>query len=158
MKLLIDYEAIARSPAAAIKRIQPLFVRAGLAPISVEGDGKTKRTSGISWREVVLTFADSQKLALRVKATGDVYEVLLNGKKVPVKEQDDPAKAVSELVRMVDTGRAKFQKRMAAMQMKPPEGLKTAAPKLREALVAQIAEVEKEIEVAREELTAIEAA
>ena len=156
MKLLIDYEALGRNAEAAAKRLKPLFVRAGLSPIGTETDGKVRRTAGITWRELVFTFADSQKLALRVKATGDVYEVLLNGKKVPVKEQDDPAKGVAELVRMLDTNRARFQKRMAAMQMKPPEGIKTAAPKLKQALQTQIAELDQAIEAAKEELAEIE--
>lgn len=158
MNLLIEYESLAPGKVqSAMRRVLSLFARAGLKVIDVAADGKTQRTAGVSFREVGLTFADSQKLALRVKATGDVYEVRINDRKVPVSAQSDPARAVAELVKMLDTGRARFQKRLAAMQMKPPEGAKTAAPKLRETLVAQIAEVDAEIESAREELAAIEA-
>ena len=40
-----------------------------------------------SWTSVERTVA-------AIKATGDVYQVLLNGKPTPVKEQDDPDKAL----------------------------------------------------------------
>lgn len=159
MKLLIDYEALNPAKVAtAMRRVTQLFVRAGLEVLSLASDGKTRRIAGVSFREVEMTFADSQRLGLRIKATGDVYEVRINGKVVPVSGQEDPAKAVAELVKMLDTGRAKFQKRMAAMKMTPPEGAKTAAPKLRETLVAQIAEVDAEIATATEELAALQAA
>lgn len=159
MKLLIDFDALIPGKVQhAMRRVLQLFARADLKVVDVATDGKVRRQSSVSFREVVLSFADSQKLALRVKATGDVYEVQINGRKVPVSAQEDPARAVAELVKMLDTGRARFQKRLAAMQMKPPEGAKTAAPKLRDALVSQIAQVQESIEVAREELAALQAA
>ncbi len=158
MKLLIDYEALLGKAPMAMRRVTALFTRAGLTPVDVASDGKTRRIAGISFREVTFSFADNQKLALRIKATGDVYEARINGKAVPVSKQDDMAKAVTELVKMLDTGRARFQKRLAAMVMKPPEGLKTAAPKLREVLQQQISEVDEQIAAAKEELAALQAA
>lgn len=158
MKLLVDYEGLARNAATAMKRITALFERAGLKVVDVASDGRTRRIAGVSFREVTFSFADSQALAMRVKATGDVYEVRLNGKPVPVSQQDDAAKAVAELVLMLDRSRARFQRRLAALQMRPPEGAKTAAPKLREALTQQLEQVNQEIEAATEELAALEAA
>lgn len=158
MKIVLDFDALATNAANAMRRFTALFQRAGLPVLDVASDGKTRRVASISYREVSLSFADSQKLLLRVKATGDVYQLLVNGKVTPVKEQDDPTKAVAELVGILDKGRARFQKRLAAMAMKPPEGAKTAAPKLRETLVKQIAEVDAQIESATEELAALQAA
>lgn len=158
MKLLIDYEALNGKADKAMLPVTRFFTRAGMPPVAVVSDGKSRRIAGVSFREVSVTFADNQTLALRIKATGDVYEVRVNGRVVPVSQQTDPAKAVSELVKMLDTGRARFQKRLAAMVMKPPEGAKTAAPKLREVLTTQIAEVDSAIEAAREELAELQAA
>lgn len=158
MKLLIDYEQLATNAASAMRRVTQMLTRAGLQLVDVASDGKARRIAGVSFREVVLTFVDSQSLTLRVKATGDVYEVRLNGKVVPMREQNDPVKAVGELVKMLDANRERHQKRLAALQMKPPAGARTAAPKLKEALKAQIAEVDAAIGAAREELAAIEAA
>jgi hypothetical protein len=158
MKLNIDYEALATGAANAMRRVTSLLTRAGAVVIDVSSDGKTRRIAGISYREVTYTFADSQSLALRIKATGDVYEVRINGKVTPVKSQDDPAKAVAELLGMLDKTRDRHQKRLAALAMKPPDGAKTAAPKLRDALASQIAEVETQITAAAEELAALQAA
>lgn len=158
MKIAIDYEGLSTNATAALRKVTQMLTRAGLQVVDIASDGKTRRLAGISFREVVLAFADSQKLGLRIKATGDVYEVRINGKVVPLSEQDDPAKAVAELAKMLDAGRARFQKRMAALQMRPPEGAKTAAPRLRDALKTQIAEVDAAIESATEELSALQAA
>lgn len=156
MNLLIDFDALARNAKTAARRMLSLFQRAGLEVVDAAHDGKVRRTAGVSFRELVLSFADSQTLTLRIKATGDVYQVLLNGKVTPLAEQDDAAKAVAELVKLLDKSRAKHQKRLAALAMKPPEGIKTAAPKLEQKLTEQIAEVDAQIESAREELAALQ--
>ena len=158
MNLQIDYDGLGANAATATHRVTQLMAREGLKVVEVKSDGRTRRTAGISYREVTMAFADSQHLLLRVKSTGDVYQVLVNGKVVPIKAQDDPSKAVAELVTMLDTGRARFQKRLAMLQMRPPPGLKTAAPKLRDALKAQIAQVDEQIDAAREELAAMQVA
>lgn len=159
MKLLIDFDALVPGKVhTAMRRVLQLFARADLKVVDVASDGRVRRQSGISFREVTLSFADSQKLTLRIKATGDVYEVQINGRKVPVSAREDPARAVAELVKMLDTGRARHQKRLAAMQMRPPEGAKTAAPRLRDALKAQVAELDAAIGSAREELASLQAA
>lgn len=157
MKLLIDYEGLATNATRAAKALTTMLLRAGVEAIKVESDGRTKRIAGISYRELVFTFADSQSLALRIKATGDVYEVRVNGKVTPIKEQDDAKKAAAELAGLLDRTRAKFQKRMAAVLMKPPEGAKTAAPRLIETLRAQVAELDQQIEAATAELAELQA-
>lgn len=158
MQLLIDYEALAGNAAAALKRLVAMFEKAGLTVVDATSDGRAKRSAGISFREAVLTFADSQKLTLKVKATGDVFQVALNGKASPVSQQDDPTQAVAELASMLDSSRARFQKRLAALQMKPPEGAKTAAPRIRQQLEAQVAELDTQIADAQQEVAALTAA
>lgn len=158
MKLTIDFNGLASNAGKAMARVTSLFVRAGLPVLDVSSDGRPKRASGITYREVTFAFADSQKLTLRIKATGDVYQVLLNGRVTPVAQQDDPAKSVAELAGLLDKNRARFQKRMALLVMKPPEGVKTAAPRLREVLQQQIAELDEQITSARDELAALRAA
>ena len=158
MKLIIDYEGLATNVTSAVRRVTAMLTRSGAVVIDTASDGKTRRIAGISYREVAFTFADSQKIALRIKATGDVYEVRVNGKVTPVKSQDDPVKAVTELVNLLDKGRTRHQKRLAALAMKPPEGAKTAAPKLRDTLTSQIAEVDAQIVAATEELATLTAA
>ena len=141
----------------ASKALMKYFARAGANVVSQDVSVQVKRTSGISYREMKLTFADSQTLLFRIKQSGDIYQVLLNGKLVPIKHQDDHVAAVSELVLMMDSGRTKFQARLAAALVKIPPTIKTAAPKMlqvltekRDGLKAAIADVRAEIAKVRD--------
>ena len=153
--ILFGFDTLSSSDKAA-KAVTKYFARAGANVISVDATGKIKRTSGISYRELTLSFADSQTLTLRVKQSGDVYNVLLNGKLVAVKNQDDQVAAVAELVAMMSAARTKFQAKLAKANIKLPPSIKTAAPKLmavliqkRDDLKSAIADVRAEIEQIR---------
>lgn len=154
--ILIDFELLATNTERALRKVVALLQRAGLQVLKAESDGRNKRVASVSYREATLSFADSQKVTLRVKQTGDVYQVLINDKLVPIAAQDDQAAAVNEIVAKLDKGRDAFQKRLAAMQMKPPEGIKTAAPKLKDTLTAQLAEVNAQIAAAEQELAQLQ--
>ncbi len=158
MNLLIDFDGLASNPTNALRKVTAMLQRSGLTAIGIESDGRSKRIAGVSFREAFITFADSQKLTLRVKATGDVYEVRINDKVTPIKAQDDAGAAVKEIAALLDLNRAKFQKRMAAVRMNTPEGVKTAAPSLRKQLETQSAELDVAIADAREELASLQAA
>lgn len=133
---------------AAIK----YFTRAGANVVDQDVSAQVKRTAGISYREMKLTFADSQTILFRIKQSGDIYQVLLNGKLIPIKHQDDHVAAIAELVQMLDSGRTKFQAKLAKAMVKLPPAIKTAAPKMlqvltekRDSLKEAIAEVRLEI-------------
>lgn len=145
----------------AAKAVMKYFTRAGANVVSQDVSTQVKRTSGISYREMTLTFADSQKLVMRIKQTGDIYEVTLNGKLVPIKNQDDQVKAVAELVAMMDGARTKFQAKLAKTLIKLPPKIRTAAPKMmqvltekRDTLKEAIAEVRAEIAKLKEPVAA----
>ena len=136
----------------AAKEAMKYFSRAGANVVQQDVSTAVKRNSGVSYREMLLTFADSQKAVLRIKQTGDIFQVLLNNKLLPIKNQDDHIAAIAEIVKAMDSGRSKFQKLLAAAKVRPPAGIRTAAPKMeqvligkRDALKAAIAEVRAEI-------------
>ena len=150
--LLFSFEDLTVKDKAA-KQAMRYFSRAGANVVQSDVATAVKRTAGISYREMTLTFADSQQAVLRVKQSGDIYQVLLNGKVLPIKNQDDHVKAIAEVAQAMDAGRSKFQKKLAAAMVKPPAGIRTAAPKMeqvltekRDALKAAIAEVRNQIE------------
>lgn len=140
----------------ATKKIMQYFSRAGANVVTQSVDGKVKRSSGISHRDMTLTFADSQTLVFRIKQSGDIYQVLLNGRVVPIKNQDDQVAAVAELVAMMDASRTKFQAKLAKAMAKLPPTIKTAVPNIRKQLEQKrdglkeaIAEVRAEIDAIR---------
>jgi len=117
------------------KKLVSLFKKAGLEPVTAEVDPKMKRTAGYSFKELSITFADSQKLAFRIKQSGDIYQVLVNGKVTPIKNQESMADAVAELSGMLNAGRTKFQQKLAKAMAKLPPKIKTAVPTIRQKLI-----------------------
>ncbi|MBY0475390.1 MAG: hypothetical protein K2Q13_10085 [Nitrosomonas sp.] len=155
-KILFSFADLSVKDKAA-KEAEKYFARAGAHVIQQDVLTAAKRAAGISFREMLLTFADSQKVILRIKQTGDIFQVLLNNKILPIKNQDDHVKAISEIVAAMDSGRTKFQKLLAAVKIKPPAGIRTAAPKMeqvlaskRDALKVAISEVRAEIDKFRQ--------
>ena len=150
--LIFSFEDLSAKDKAA-KQAARYFSRAGANVVQQDVPTAVKRSSGITYREMALTFADSQQVVLRIKQSGDIFQVLLNGKVLPIKNQDDHVKAIAEIVQAMDAGRSRFQKLLAAAQARPPAGIRTAAPKMeqvltekRDALKAAIAEVRSQIE------------
>jgi len=153
--LIFDFGELSAKDRAAKNAVRA-FHRAGANVIESDVGGGIKRSSGISYRELHLTFADSQRVTVRIKQSGDIFQVLLNGALLPIRNQDDHVKAIAEIAKAMDGGRAKFQKRLAAAKVATPPGIRTAAPKMeqvltekRDSLKTAIAEVREEIEKVR---------
>ncbi len=114
--LLFSFEDLSVKDKAA-KEAMKYFSRAGANVVQQDVSTAVKRNSGVSYREMLLTFADSQKAVLRIKQTGDIFQVLLNNKLLPIKNQDDHIAAIAEIVKAMDSGRSKFQKLLAAAKV-----------------------------------------
>lgn len=158
MDLLINFDDLKQGD-RALRKLTQAFARAGAPVVSAEIGDKPKRTSGVTYREVFLAFADSQQVVLSVKTTGDIWQVKLNGSVVPLRNQDDHKKAVSELVQKLEAGRAKFQAKLAKQGTELPKGVRATTPRIEVALQkrsdeldGQIAEARKTIEGLRAEL------
>jgi uncharacterized protein (UPF0147 family) len=102
--------------------------------------------------------ADSQRITFRIKESGDIFQVLMNDKLLPIKYQDDHTKAVKEISNKLEDNRAKFQKTQAANAIKIPPTIKTAAPKMIEVLTTKRDELKVEVEDAQAELAELQAA
>lgn len=152
--LIFSFSDLSTNDRAAKKAVQ-YFTRAGANVVSQDVDPKVKRSSGISYRELQLTFADSQTVMFRIKQSGDIYQVLLNGKVTPVKSQDDHIAAVAEIVKMLDAGRTKFQEKLAKAQAKLPPSIKTAVPNIRKQLEEKRDNLKAAIADVRAEIAAI---
>lgn len=155
--LLFTFEDLTVKDKAAQMALR-YFSRAGANVVQQDVSATTKRTAGVSYREMTLTFADSQQVTLRIKQTGDIFQVLLNGKVMPLKNQDDHVAAIAEIVQAMDAGRSKYQKKLAAAQAKPPAGIRTAAPKMEQVLTEKRDALKAAIADVREQIAALQAA
>lgn len=151
--ILFSFENAA-SISRSKKQVVKYFVRAGVNVVSAEVNPTTKRTSGVSYREMSLAMSDSQTVIFRVRTTGDIFQVRVNGRVKPIMEQEDHVKAVAEIARSLDASRTAFQKRLARAKTRLPPSVRTAAPRmeavlvekrdaLKEALDATLEEIEK---------------
>ena len=120
----------------ALRTFTRAFGRLGANVVQTEVPQRIKRTAGISYKEVNLTFADSQTVTLCVKKTGDIFQVKLNGKALPIRNQDDQKKAVKEIVDAMDSGRAAFQRKLARQ---PENVLHARREPVRGGIVLQVA-------------------
>lgn len=141
---------------SAPKELLKMFKRAG-AEIVASSVEKAKRQNAVSFKTIHLTLSDSQVLALRVKESGDIYQVLLNGKVMPIKNQDDEKAAVSEIVKLWQANINKFQAALAKKKADLPKGVKSTRKKLIETLKNDIAELDLLI-AEREQALGIQAA
>lgn len=156
-KVLFSFEDFS-SKDRATKAVVKYFARAGANVVQVDASSAIRRTSGVSYRELVLTFADSQAVALRIKQTGDIFQVLLNGKVLPLVNQDDHSKAVAEVVKTMDGSRSAFQKKLARAKAKLPASIKTAAPRMEQILTEKRDSLRDALADARAELGTLRAA
>lgn len=141
-QLLFSFDDLANEAKAKKARDAVIreFTRAGITAISEDGAAisaemsKVKRTSGVSYREIAITFVDSQKVIFRIKAQGDIYQVAVNGKLIPVRNQDNHKKAIAELIAVMDKDRSRVQKALLKTKVELPKTIRTAAPKMVEVL------------------------
>lgn len=154
--LVFTFDDLSSKDKAAKEAVKQ-FKKAGATVAQVDVGGNAKKTSGFAYRELFLTFTDSQIITMRIKESGDIYQVLLNKKIVPIRNQDDHTKAIKEMADMMARGRAAFQKRQAIKKVVMPSSIKTAAPKLEIALADRVQVLRSKVEQARTTLAELTA-
>lgn len=143
MNIAFNFDELATDKAA--KKVAQLFSRAGSAVAQTTADPRIRRTAGVTYREMNFLHTDGQTTTIRIKSTGDVSQVLINGSLQPIKNQDNAPLAVAEISKALEANRAKFQAKQAKVRAELPKGLKTAAPKIEVALKTRVDELDSEI-------------
>lgn len=136
----------------AAQALSRYFQGAGEQVVQTTVDPQIRTSSDIAYKTIDITFADGQKLTLLVKESGDIFSVLLNGKALPLKAQDDQEAAIAEMVKAIDDGRAAFQEALTKTQAVVPTTIRMAAPKVESVLQARLASLNEEIALAKKEL------
>jgi hypothetical protein len=155
--ILFKFDELSNKDKVA-KKATDLFAKTRSQVAQVDVSPSVKKQNGIAYRELFLLMADSQRITFRIKESGDIFQVLMNDKLLPIKYQDDHTKAVKEISNKLEDNRAKFQKTQAANAIKIPPTIKTAAPKMIEVLTTKRDELKVEVEDAQAELAELQAA
>lgn len=161
--ILFDFDKMAGNGSAQARyKIARAFARYNV-PTATEGekgggsraveiDTKIRRVADIAFREVLVMMKDGQRVILRVKRSGDIYQVLVNGKVLPIKSQTDQGAAIREIADALNAGRAQFQKRLSAVRVPVKRGLLVTTRMQVRQLKAKIAGLDVMIEDAQQEL------
>ena len=84
--ILFSFEDMSTKDKAA-KQAVKYFARAGANVIAQDVSASAKRSSGVSYREMTLTMSDSQNVVFRIKQSGDIFQVLVNGSILPIRNR-----------------------------------------------------------------------
>jgi len=120
MALTINFDKFDKT---GLKPVLKKFEKAGLVVDDVEATNKPKRESGFLIKTAVMVFASGQKLTVKAKAGGGIFQVKLNSKVLPVKAVDDMDKAIDEVITHVKANEGNYlkQKEKAAARVKVPK-------------------------------------
>lgn len=103
----IDFEKFNK---VGLKPVLEKFEKAGLPVSDVEADNKAKRESGFQVKAATINFESGQKLLLKAKAGGSIFQVKLNNKVLAIKHVEDLDKAIQEVVDYVKENEKNYQK------------------------------------------------
>lgn len=165
MDNLFNFDDMAAASSRARYQIAKLFAKyraptasedqPGGGGKSVEIDPKVRRSSDISYRDVHVTMKDGQKVTFKVKQTGDIYQVLVNGKATPIKDQHNQAAAIREIVDVLNARRARFQKALTIAKVPMKRGVSVSTRMQVKQLKSKLVGLDDMIEDAKMELAEI---
>jgi hypothetical protein len=139
----------------SVKELVKLFAKVNAKAIDVKVDKKPSTKAGTVYRNVALTFADSQRITLGFKETGDVFEARLNGKMLPLASQDEAQETVKELANAMAARRAAFQRAMLKVRLPNPSPARTSKAKMLEDKIERRDALKDAITHAGDELAAL---
>lgn len=155
--LLFDFEKMSEKDKSVVQAAK-LFARAGAQVVSSEVAKTLSRRAGIAFRNVDFTFADGQTVTLSVKETGDIFEIKVNGKLTPIREQDDHGKAIAEIAGRMDKGRSAFQSALAKVKVALPPSIRVSRTTMLAAKVTKRDALKEAVGIARETLAGLTSA
>ncbi|MFH1984768.1 MAG: hypothetical protein ABIL58_23250 [Pseudomonadota bacterium] len=91
----------------------------GMKVATVKAPNMPRREDGFSIKTAMINMESGQKLEIKIKANGSIYQVRLNGKVVPVKNSEDVedprnlAKAIEEMAGYLRRNASAYEKQKA---------------------------------------------
>lgn len=122
--MIFNFEEMGKND-KTVKEVIKMFKKNGVViPKELIHISATKRTNGISYKELTLTTSDSRQVQFLIKQTGDIYRVklsVISGKttrfqEVPIKNQHDHELAIKEIAAKIERERKPYQAKLAKIQ------------------------------------------
>jgi len=115
--LLFDIKNLS-TEADSLKRLIDMFAMLGETLVNHDIDKNLKLSDvdeNFKYKNVRLTFADSQTVTFAIKQTGDIWQVKLNNKRIALRNQDahKPEAVIQEIAQKIKAGRTAYQKALA---------------------------------------------
>jgi uncharacterized protein (DUF3084 family) len=132
----------------------------GLKITDIKATNRPKRESGFLTKAAMFEFDTGQKLMVRVKADGTVFQVKLNNRVIPIRHVDDMGKAVKEIVDAVQDNARAFvkarERRLAKkkLQIDKPAPIRTTRKEKIEQQEAALKELQSEADGIQERISA----
>ena len=139
----------------ALKAFARKLGQAGAVVFARSVSTTTAKKAGMEYRTASLSFTDNQTVELLFKSSGDVFEVRLNGKAIPVTSQTDAGKAAKEIADRLAAGRAKFQAELTKTTTAPVAAARISRTSQLKQLTARRDALQIEIEAVQAELAAL---
>jgi hypothetical protein len=155
--LLFNFGAMGAANDKSIREITKRFDRAGTQVVSHDVAKTLTKRLGVAFRNVEFTFADGQTVTMAVKETGDVFEVRINGKVTPLRQQDDHGATIVEIAALLDKRRAAFQRALAKVKVPLPPSLRVSKTSVIEQKIAKRDGLKEAIALKEEELAELTA-
>ena len=153
-KILFDFDK--KNGGSATKEALRLFTKAGETPTDSQVDEKVTRRNGVSYKEVKFSFEDGQLVTFQVRVQGgDIFAVKLNGRDLPITNQDDHAAALQEVIAALTKNKKSFAKKREKIKIELPQKMKTSRQKQEVVLAQKIAEVDAQTVEAQAEYDAL---
>lgn len=138
-----------------VGKAKRLFRRAGVRVVEIDIEQNSRRTAGVSYRKIFFSFSDSQTVEIWATRSGDIFRVKVNNSIKPIKNQADHAGAISEIAGHLDSGRDKFQAKLAKTQVSIPSAATTARVPLLKKLEEKYSSLKEAIAASEERLATI---
>lgn len=147
-----DFDNFDESGLAGVKRE---FEQAGATVIDIEASNRARRQSGYATKMARFHFQDGQTITLRIKGDGDVYQVQLNSRVIPIQAVDNRKAAIEEMARFLTANAPAWRRaqRRRQQRAKVNDADLRARPLPR---ARRIEQLEGEVTELRETLTELE--
>jgi hypothetical protein len=112
---------------------------------------KVKRLAGVSTRELQMGLENGQTVSFLIKADGDIFRVLLNGKDLPITGDFDPSTfnaAMAEIATKVRTSQKAFDKAQQKVVVKIPKAAGATSVQTTSAKLKAAKDLESQVDTA----------